>query len=309
MDYKGLIKYFEDCPSALRQGAGYLAKRKNASIIDVYKARKFVQNKRKRSEKEFPKLKVLLLDIETAPMRAYIWKRWKENISLDQTISEWFMLCWSAKWLYADDVMGERLTSEEVLAEDDYRIVANLWKLLDEADIVVAHNGNRFDIPKINSRFVIHQLPPPSTYFKVDTCSVAKYSFGFSSNKLDALAGYFGFPQKMDTDFNLWKECMEGNEESLNYMLEYNKKDVEILEMVYLRLLPYIKGHPNISNLINKECCCKCGSEHLIELEDKFYYTTVSKFKLYRCPDCGAIVRGRVNLSIKRNIPYVNVAK
>jgi hypothetical protein len=28
-------------------------------------------------------LKILLLDIETAPMKAYVWKRWKENISLD----------------------------------------------------------------------------------------------------------------------------------------------------------------------------------------------------------------------------------
>ena len=112
------------------------------------------------------------------------------------------MLSWSAKWLDGK-LQSAVLESKEVLKEDDGRIVKKLWKLLDEADIVIAHNGEKFDIPKINSRFIIHGLNPPKPYKQIDTKKVAAKQFGFSSNKLDALAGYFGFPLKKDTDFEL----------------------------------------------------------------------------------------------------------
>jgi len=207
-------------------------------------------------------------------MKAYVWKRWKENISLDQTISEWFLICWSAKWLYSNEVLGDVLTPKEILKEDDSRITLSLWKLFNEADIVVAHNGNNFDIPKMNSRFICNNLPPTTPFISIDTCAISKKQFGFSSNKLDALATYFGFNHKLDTDFNLWKSCLEGNKEALDYMLSYNKRDVTLLEEVYLKMRPYIKNHPNCSNFIdNIACCSNCGSESFTLLKDKYYYT------------------------------------
>ena len=151
----------------------------------------------------------------------------------------------------------------------------------------------------MNSRFIVHGLMPPSSYFTVDTLIVAKKLFGFSSNKLDALAGYFGIPHKLDTNFELWRGCLNGDQASLNYMLDYNRMDVLILEDVYLRLRPFIKGHPNIANLIDKDCCCNCGSENYEVMPGKFYYTSVNKFQLYRCKDCGTVFRGRKNLADK----------
>ena len=103
-------------------------------------------------------------------MKAYVWKRWKENISLDQTISDWFCLAWSAKWLYKDEILGSVLTPEEIEKEDDSRIMGELWNLMNEADVVVTHNGNKFDIPRINSRFLINDFPPYTPVFSVDTC-------------------------------------------------------------------------------------------------------------------------------------------
>lgn len=134
--------------------------------------------------------------------------------------------------------MSNVLTPEEVIKEDDSRIVKNLWKLLDEADIVIAHNGKRFDIPKINSRFILNGCPPPSFYKQIDTKEVASRNFGFSSNKLDALAGYFNIRHKDDTDFDLWVRCLKGDKKALQYMEKYNIGDIEILEKVYLKLRP-----------------------------------------------------------------------
>lgn len=149
----GLI---EAKPYLATMGANTVAARYGYSKQEILEAKKLFY--KKRSEKR--DVKILIFDIETAPMKAYVWKRWKENVSLEQTISEWFMICWSAKWLGSEEVFHECITPDEVLVEDDRRITEGLWKLFNEADIIVAHNGKKFDIPKMNSRFIIHKLPP-----------------------------------------------------------------------------------------------------------------------------------------------------
>lgn len=280
-------------PYLLEMGKGKLAKRFKCTPEDIVKAR--------REAKEFTRKvpKILIFDLETAPMSAYVWGRWNQNISLDATISEWFMLCWSAKWLYSDEVISYSLTSEEALNEDDSRIVKELWKLINNADIIIAHNAKHADVKWMNSRFIMNELAPPKPYHIIDTLEVAKKNFGFSSNKLDALAGYFGIPHKMETSFKLWKDCLHGDEEALKYMEEYNRVDVEILEQVYIILRPWIKNHPNCGNLLTSDVpvCSICSSKKLELIPDKYYYTSVGKYELFRCKDCGAVSRGRVNLN------------
>ena len=261
----------------------------DVSIEDVIEARKIYH----REKKKIKKANILIFDIETAPLRAYVWSRWKQNIYLEQTISEWFMICWSAKWLDSEEVFSECLTPDEIKEEKDSRIVKQLWSLIDQADIVIAHNGKRFDVPKINSRFIMAGLPPTSTYIQIDTREVAAKQFGFSSNKLDALAGYFNIEHKDGTNFELWADCMKGNQEALDYMESYNRKDVVILEKVYLKLRPWIKNHPNIGLYQEKDnmVCPTCGSKDLKE-DGSFYYTSANKYKIMRC-SCGAISRMR----------------
>ena len=285
-----VLKLFREKTYLVIMGAGKISKRYNVSVEDVMAARKIIHAEKKKKNKA----NILIFDIETAPLKAYVWSRWKQNIYLEQTISEWYMICWSAKWLGSKEVFSECLTPNEIKDEKDDRIVKQLWALIDQADIVIAHNGKRFDVPKINSRFIMAGLPPTSSYIQIDTKEVAAKQFGFSSNKLDALAGYFNIEHKDDTDFELWVNCMNGDQESLDYMESYNRKDVKILEQVYLKLRPWIKNHPNIGlyqedyNMV----CPTCGSKH-IEEDGSFYYTSANKYKIMRCNDCGATSRMR----------------
>lgn len=239
--------------------------------------------------------KVLLFDIETSPLQAFIFQKsvWKANVGSDQVISEWFMLCYSAKWLFDDKVISERLTGKEARDENDGRIVKGLWKLLDEADIVIAHNGDSFDVPNMNTRFIVHGLPPTSPYQTIDTMLVARKQFGFTHNSLNGLAKIFGFAPKLETDFDLWKRCVAGDDEALAYMQKYNMGDVEILEEVYMKLRPWIRSHPNLGLYVETDgaICPNCGSED-IEWTDKFYYTQAGKYATFRCK-CGSFGRSR----------------
>lgn len=243
---------------------------------------------------EHKKPKILILDIETAPIKAYVWRLWKQDIHIDQIVSDWFMLTWSAKWLFSEEIMSNRLTGLEAKEEDDSRIVKNLWKVLNEADIVITHNGERFDISRIKARFLVHGLPPTTFYQQIDTKKIAQKEFGFSSNKLEALARAFGIDGKIQTDFNLWSSCLRGDEDALYQMETYNRKDVIILESVYYVIRPFIKGHPNFNLYVDSEepVCPNCGGKDLV-FAGYYYYTPTGKYRNYRCRDCGALARER----------------
>lgn len=248
-------------------------------------------------------MRVLLFDIETAPLQGVFWSMWKQNIGYNQLFDEWYMLTWAAKWL---DEPEESFLYDSLHLHgdmyDDEPIVKSLHALIDEADVVVAHNGDRFDIKKINTRFLHHGLSPPSPYKSVDTLKIAKNHFAFTSNRLDALGEFLGLGRKIDTGgMDLWMRCLQGDEAAFVEMAEYNVQDIRLLESVYLALLPWAKNHPNVGVYYaeegHTELCSKCGSEDI--QRRGFSYTQVSKLQRYQCNTCGGWTQGRTNLLTK----------
>lgn len=227
-------------------------------------------------------MKVLLIDVETAPHLGYIWKLWDENISLDQLVSAGYMLCWSAKWL-GDDTIHYASKHEN---STEY-MLGHLHGLLNEADAVVHYNGKKFDIPHINREFLLNGYSPPAPYKQIDLLETVKLKFKFASNKLDYVAKSLGLGEKVKHDgFKLWVGCIEGKKEAWSKMLEYNIQDVLLLEKVYYTLRPWIKGHANYSMLeTDKLVCPHCGSEH--HQKRGFTHTLASTYQRYQCKDCG----------------------
>lgn len=260
--------------------------------------------------------KILVFDIETAPAVGYFWGRWQENLYQSKVIQEGFMLTWSARWLGTDDIICDSIHfhTDEIKPENDKCIVDSLWRLIDEADVLVAHNGDGFDETTFNARAVYHGKQPPHPAKMVDTLKVAKNRFRFPSNALDSLAEYLGIAErKLPTDFSLWERCMRGEQAAFEEMLEYNIQDVAVLEPVYLKLRPWDRRHPNVA-LIEGEVdhmrCGVCGSSDL-QSTGRHVVTTVSKFPTYRCRGCGAVKRtGQTVLSQdERKQLLRNVAK
>lgn len=236
--------------------------------------------------------KILIFDIETAPLTAHVWQNnvYNANIRYDQVITDWFMLSWSAKWLNDSKVMGEVLTSKEAKDRDDKRITNILWQLFNEADIVVAHNAFKFDVPNVSTRFLVHKMKPPKPYRVFDTLKVARKQFGFTHNNLDALACALGLENKLETEFALWKRCVTGDSGALGYMLDYNKQDVLLLEEVYLIIRGWTNSHPNINKYQDTvKCCSHCGSENIVS--NGHYYTQANRYESFQCRDCGGFSR------------------
>jgi uncharacterized protein YprB with RNaseH-like and TPR domain/DNA-directed RNA polymerase subunit RPC12/RpoP len=163
-----------------------------------------------------------------------------------------------------------------------------LWKLLDEADVVIAHNGDRFDIKKTNARFIYYKLPPPSPYKTIDTLKEAKRYFNFISYKLDNIGDHLGHGRKLvHTGFHLWRGCMTGDPKAWKHMVKYNKRDVVLLEQIYLDLRPWMKTHPDVSVLSDlPDGCPNCASKSL--KKDGFKRTRSGKYQQYKCLSCGA---------------------
>ena len=250
-------------------------------------------------EKKGPK--ILVFDIETSPLKAFVWRLWKQNVHpmSGQLQNDFFIITWAAKWLFEEEVFSDKMTKKEVLQEDDSRVVKSLWKMIDEADVIIGHNIISFDIKKMNTRFLAHGLGLPSHCQTIDTYKHAKKTLAMTSNKLDYIAKFLGLTQKLSTTFELWEQCVKGNKKALKRMEKYNRGDIKTSEEVYLKLRPYIKPHPNLGLFLedNIKRCPTCLSEELKITSS--YRTSTNVYDCVKCTDCQSISRSRANKTSK----------
>lgn len=255
-------------------------------------------------------LKILVVDIETAPIMAHVWGLWQQDVSLTQIEKDWHVMAWCAKWFKAADgtvygphsnlIYRDQRNAKDLT--DDKEILKDIRKLLDEADIVIGQNSKNFDIKKLNARFILNGLKPYSKFKHVDTKQIASKHFAFTSNKLEYLSEKLCTKHKKSKHakffgFNLWLACMAGNKKAWKEMEHYNKRDVLATEELYIKLQPW-------DNSINLDLYaddvmrkCICGSTKFNK--NGFAYTSTGRFQRYCCSNCGAENREKVNLLSK----------
>lgn len=248
--------------------------------------------------------KILLLDIETLYMEVRgIWDLKTEYIQPDRVVKDWSILCYAAKWLFEEEIMGEVVTPKEAICRTEKSIIKGIWDLMNQADIIVTQNGISFDIPRLNTKFLLHGYPEPSHYLCVDTLRVARDRFHFTCNRIDDLGKrVLGLPGKTKMTIDDWDNCADGKKDALDKMLFYCKNDVApLLEDLYLKFLPWIRNHPNLNIYTDHEgdVCPKCESTDLRWGDT--YKTPQGLWDAFRCNACGAIGRGTKKLhSIKK---------
>lgn len=246
--------------------------------------------------------KILVLDIELAPMIVHAWQMFDVNIGLNQIQQDWSILSVAAKWV-GDNKVHYADVSKEKNYTNDKKVLQMIWKLMDEADIVLGQNSTSFDVKKLNARFILNGMTPPSSYRQIDTKRLAKKNFAFTSNKLEYLSNNLcsktkKLKHKKYPGHDLWMECIKGNKEAWSQMKAYNIADVKATEELYLKLAPWGTGiNMNVYNNREEALCSECGSPNLKRWG--YRYTNTGKYQRYVCGDCGAENKGGVNLLTK----------
>lgn len=246
--------------------------------------------------------KIGTLDIETAPLDSQTWGTFKQMIGLNQIVREWTLLSFCSKWLHEKRVTYMDNRDQED-PRDDRHMLQALWDFLDEADIVVTQNGVKFDMRKIRARFIMEGFPPFSPVKQIDTLLESRKIAAFTSHKLEWMSDKLTDVPKSRHDkfpgYYLWKECMAGNIAAWNEMKKYNPIDVKATELVYLKIRPWIEGHPNVAQFYDDDTrrCPKCGSVHLVE--HGVHYTQSGEYQRFRCGTCFGFSRDRYTTNSK----------
>ena len=243
-------------------------------------------------------MRTLIYDLEISPMLGWAYEMWDARIL--HVEREPHIMAVGYKWL-GEDGSAHCLTQpdfEDAYKRDPYsdaRLVMHLWDLMDQADIVVAHNARKFDNRVAQARFLLNDMVPPSPFKTVDTLQAARRFFRFGSNSLNDLCKKLEIGQKPETTHaKLWHKCLGGDMEAWEKMRDYCKNDVELLEDLYLRLQPYITNHPNVTMFDSLTGCPTCGSTKL--QYRGIQHTNTLSYRRVHCQNCGAWSRERLSL-------------
>jgi len=244
--------------------------------------------------------RVLIFDVETAPIVAYTWGLFDQNVGLNQIKSDWHFLAWAAKWLgdpasktvYMDNSKAKNIS-------DDKELITELVKMIEQADIVVTQNGESFDIKKLNARAIINGLPPIRPAKSTDILREGRKVFKFTSHKLEYISDtlntkYKKLKHNKYPGFELWAAILKGDKRAWAEMRKYTIHDVLSTEEAYVRIQGWIKTQ-NLAKYTDDETVrCFCGSKNL--QHRGVTYTAVGRYRRYRCNDCGKWTRGSSNL-------------
>jgi len=169
-------------------------------------------------------------------------------------------------------------------------MIKKFIKVLHQADMIVAHNGDKFDLKWIRTRALIHGIdvmPAPKT---IDTLKWAKRYFNFNSNKLDYIAKFLNVGAKMETGgMDLWKDIVfKKDQAALDKMVAYCKMDVKVLEAVFNKLNSYTTPNHNyaVQHGGDKFECPECSGTNQ-KYNKKVVTASGTVHHWLKCRDCG----------------------
>lgn len=227
--------------------------------------------------------KILFWDIETSYAITAVFGLYPESISHNNILQDWKIICGAWKFLGKKKVEAAAVSPKD---KDDFNVVKKLREVLDDVDIIVHHNGDKFDIKKFNARLIYHRLPPLPLIPTIDTLKEVRKIASFTSHRLDYLGKHLLGAGKESTSPGLWLECLRNNQSAIKEMVKYNKVDVVRLEELYLVLKPYMKNHPHVGAMMgNRLSCPKCGHDKVKKNGIRYTATGLPRQEI-QCHNC-----------------------
>jgi hypothetical protein len=231
-------------------------------------------------------MKRLLFDIEVSPDIGFFWQPgYRINVGYQQIIKEREVIC--IAWKNHGENAVSSMTWDNACS--DREMLGAFASALRNADELVGHNIDRFDLPWLMGRFAYHGLPPMPLFKTADTLQWARRKFKFNSNRLDYLAKFLGVGGKIETRGDLWRDIVLDNDRvALQEMVAYCRNDVVILEKVYDKLAAHMRAKTHAGVLLGGEkwSCPHCASEHVNHHKRKVSAAGTVQHQM-RCVSCG----------------------
>lgn len=232
--------------------------------------------------------RVLYLDIETSPLEGWFWGiGHKVSLSYDNITKESKIICICWKWGGEKRIHYADWGTQK---QDDRSLLQKFVKVLRQADIVVGHNGDNFDLKIINTRLLYHRLPPAGKLPSEDTLKQLRRTFRLSSNRLDAVGRFLSLGRKLHTDYKLWTAVVKHKDKTaFKHMLSYCAQDVRLLEHIHKTISPYVEHKINAAVVLQRPriACDACGSLNTKVHDYRAYGQTPSQRRW--CKDCGRL--------------------
>ena len=268
MNYTKTIKEFarvrmEQTPNNTQIARDIKNKFQLTQELDIVRRR--ISDWRKQWSLEAKKIPIkrLFFDIETGyyvlKVRTWQLKNFQKYFNHEDIEREKEIICISYKWQYEDQVhtLDWRQGEKKMLKE--------FVKVMGDADEIIAHNGDKFDIKFIRTRCLYHGVLMYPSYRSLDTLKKSRSRFLFASNKLDYLGIFTGIGGKKEHEgFEMWEKIVEhGDEDALNNMIKYCERDVAMLEDFFFIISPFIVHENNFAVLTGGEKwhCPECTSK------------------------------------------------
>lgn len=243
--------------------------------------------------KSSTKPKILFLDIETSPNLGYFFQLYKENNNFETIVKERSILTFSYKWLGDNSAKGISVLTfhkpgTKFNPYNDKELCRRIGEILEQADFVIGHFSDKFDMRFIRGRIAINALEAPPPVAQIDTYKLCKKHFNLNANRLDYLGKVLGLGRKIPMRWENWQRCAEGDKEAIKEMLKYNKQDVELLEKVFLHIQPHVETKINRNLFVDKSSliCHTCGSDKI--QKRGYLMNKISRRQRYSCQDCGS---------------------
>lgn len=228
----------------------------------------------------------LFFDIETSPCVGWFWRPgYNLNLDYNNILENAKIICICYKW------EGDKKTYSLAWdsKQNDKKMLKDFVRILNQANEIIGHNSDKFDIKWLRTRCLIHGIDMMPDYASIDTLKEARKGFNFPSNRLDSIGRYTGVGKKIKTTGELWYDtCFKNDRKALDKMIKYCIQDVVLLERVYAKMKTFIK--PKYSMAEDKASCPRCNSSNLKLRSNKISGTGV-RYKQVQCTDCGTYTK------------------
>ena len=246
------------------------------------------------------KLRILFGDTERAPPIAWFWESNKPQfIGYHQIMQYGFFTSIQWQFDHEKEPSAFDLTNNEAYFREnpscDYFVVKKIAEIVDQCDVFIAHNADRFDWRHFRARAIKHKIPIPRKPYIIDTLKEARKSW-FPSNSLAGLAQHLNLSPKAKNDADTAKLISGPITERIDHIRKqtaYGIQDIPPLKELYERLKPYMERHPHIKEG-KGVCCCYCGGQEY-QNRGETYLKGLNQFRnWYFCKSCNRKFPGEV---------------